>query len=407
MKESWSFIFILGRNADISIAEIHAVFEKNGWDYHLALESREVLIVSSENASAELLHKTLGGTIKIGKVEKVSLLESLETDLSVDFLLDNIFLKTTGKIQFGISVYNGGDRYVTDELTSKITGFSKGIKALLEQKGQSVRFAYSRDRFLSSVTVDKNKLIQKGAEILLIPTRDTVFIGKTLSVQEFEEFSKRDYGRPARDLKSGIMPPKLARMMINLAEIGATDVLLDPFCGSGTVLQEALLLGYTNIIGRDITDKAITDTKTNLDWLGREINFDLNPKIDVAVGDATKLSSSILPESISAIVTEPYLGPTLHGQLYPEKLQNITRELENLYLKAFAEFQKILKPGGAVVMVLPAFVQRNGAYFLPILSEITKLGFTQDKFGDSVRGTVTYGNNYDFVLREIVKFRKV
>lgn len=401
-----NLIFILGRNSELSVAEIKAVFEKNGWAYKLVIESKEILIVETENALPEVLHKTLGGTVKIGQVEKISSSKLLEEDLSVDFLLSKIFPQTGGKIQFGISVYNGGDSKQTEFLASKINTFSKGIKALLEQKQISARFAFNRDRFLSSVAVDKNKLIQKGAEILFIPCSNKIFIGKTLYVQEFEEFSARDYSRPARDLKSGIMPPKLARMMINLAEIHSNGILLDPFCGSGTVLQEAVLLGYKNIVGRDNSQKAVADTKTNLEWLFKNIVEKHNLNIDVKFGDATKLPADISAGSVSGIVTEPYLGPTLHGQLFPEKLQSITQELKNLYLAAFSGFNKVLEPHGVVVMILPAFVQKNRVHFLDILPEIEKLGFVQEKISDSVRGTVAYGNKYNFVLREIVKFRK-
>lgn len=400
------YIFILGRNPVLSVSEIRSVFEKNNWEYEVILESREVLIVASEKVDVEVLEKKLGGTVKIGKVEKISTMAGLEQDLDIDFFLEKILSSWDGKIQFGISVYDGGEKNVTEELAGMIIPFSKGIKALLEQKQRSVRFAFSRERTLSSVVVSKNKLIQNGAELLLIPSVDKVYIGKTLFVQEFEQFSRRDYGRPARDMKSGIMPPKLARMMINIAKVDEGGVLLDPFCGSGTMIQEALQLGFTTIIGSDISEKAIADTQENLNWLEKIVGLDISG-VELKKEDVGDIGRNVLPESISAIVTEPYLGPTLHNQMYPEKLQHILKELSSLYLKAFSEFQKVLTPGGVAVMILPAFSQRNGLVFMPIIEEVERLGFKSEQIGDTKRGTVVYGNKYDFVLREIIKMRKV
>lgn len=396
------YIFVLGRNSELSVAEILAVFEKEKWDFHQVAVSREILILESGEIDLSYLHKTLGGTVKIGIVEKESIFEDLENDLNTEFFENKILSNYSGKIQFGISVYDGGDRAGTENLSGKIIEFSKGIKALLEANGKSVRFAFSRERTLSSVTVSKNKLIEKGAELLLVPTREKVFIGKTLFVQEFEEFSKRDYGRPARDMKSGVMPPKLARMMINLAGISVDSVLLDPFCGSGTILQEAMLLGYKYIIGRDISEKAVSDTLKNLEWLEHTLGkFD--SEVTVKVGDVKNID--IAPNSVSAIVAEPYLGPTLHSTIFPEKLQHISRELSQLYLSSFRSFHKILKEHGVVVMILPVFTQKRGAYFLPIISEIENIGFKQEKIGDPHRGTILYGNKYDFVQREIIIMR--
>lgn len=400
------YIFVLGRNPVLSISEIRSVFQKNNWEYDVILESREVLLVASEQANVELLQKKLGGTVKIGKVEKISTFKNLEQDLDIDFFTEKILSSQTGKIQFGISVYDGGQKDITEELSKMIIPFSKGIKALLEEKQRSVRFAFSRERTLSSVVVSKNKLIQKGAELLLIPSMQNVYIGKSLFVQEFEQFSRRDYGRPARDMKSGVMPPKLARMMINIAQIDEDGVLLDPFCGSGTMIQEALQLGFKTIIGSDISEKAILDTKENLKWLEKVEGLDISG-VTIKKEDVGVIGKTILPESVSAVVTEPYLGPTLHNQIFPEKLHHISKELASLYVKAFSEFQKVLEPGGVVVMILPAFSQRTGLVFMPIIPEIEQLGFKSEQIGDTKRGTVVYGNKYDFVLREIIKMKKL
>lgn len=398
-----SFVFVLGRNNALSVAEIRAVFKKNGWDLTSLLESKEVLLVESKTADSEKLHKTLGGTVKIGKVVSVVKPDELTDLITADFLLGQVFARGSGKIQFGISIYDGGDKKLTEDLSSQISYLSKGIKALLEEKDVSARFAFSRDRHLSSVTVDKNKLIVKGAEILLVASQDMLYVGKTISVQEYEAFSGRDYARPSRDMKSGVMPPKLARMMINLAQAKEDEILLDPFCGSGTVLQEAAILGYKRLIGRDISVKAVEDTRINMKWLFERVQIQ-GVRLDVQPGDVKNLSLHG-SDHIGAIVTEPYLGPTLHGQLYEEKLKNIQQELKSLYLRAFESFKTVLKPQGVVVMILPVFVQKGHLASLDILPDIEKIGFVREKLSDERRATILYGDSYDYVIREIVKFK--
>lgn len=402
MKNAKSYIFVLGRNADLSVAEINSVCASHKWNYEEVLKTREVYIIDSDNLDADVLHKTLGGTVKIGEVVSVSHIDNIEETL--DFkLLSSVLAAKTGKVQFGISVYDGGVRQDTEYLDRAISPLCKSVKRELRNNDMSVRFAYNTERYLSSVVVTKDKLIEKGAEILLIPTIQGVIIGKTLSVQEFEAFSDRDYGRPVRDMKSGVMPPKLARMMINLSEILNDNVLLDPFCGSGTMLQEAVFLGFSDVIGRDISEKAIKDTKENLEWLFK--NAQVSAHVDVRQGSVFDLSKH-LKKKVHGIITEPYLGPTLHKPAERNTAQKTETELTTLYLSAFREFLKVLDKNGIVVFILPAFMRFGKTQYLDIISQIEKIGFKKENLSDNSRGTILYGNKYDFVLREIVKFRK-
>jgi len=57
--------------------------------------------------------------------------------------------------------------------------------------------------------------------------------------------------------------PYLARAMVNISEINKSKILYDPFCGSGSILIEAALMGF-KIIGSDINYKMIRGTSLNL-----------------------------------------------------------------------------------------------------------------------------------------------
>src|SRR5581483_10351866 len=220
--------------------------------------------------------------------------------------------------------------------------------------GIKSHFSNHTDQYLSSASVKKNKLLTDGAEIIILVSKDKLLVGKTLAVQEFEEFSKRDFGRPVRDMQSGVMPPKLARMMINIATGTHDKTILDPFCGSGTVLQEAVLLRYTNLYGTDNSEKAIEDSKINVEWLKKRFS-DLPINIHIEKYDVRKLSGLFSTETIDAIITEPYLGPNFKTHPHFKDILLIQEELKKLYLSAFKEFAKILKQNGTVLMIFPVF----------------------------------------------------
>ncbi len=367
------YVFILGRNAKLSAAEIKAILPNS----KILSETDIFLILENENFEAKKMLNRLGGTIKIGEV--VAEDQSSEyKEIIIENLKNN---PQENKLNFGVSFYG-----------TKPWKLGMEIKGELKAQGVSCRLVISRDQALSSVVVSKNKV----QEFLVLGKK---YLGKTLAVQEFEEYSARDYGRPGRDLVSGMMPPKLAKIMINLSQATKDMILLDPFCGSGTVIQEALLMGYQNIIGTDLSEKAIKDTKQNLDWLkNRGYNFsDKNYKIQIC--DVRDLSKKI--KEADVIVTEPFLGPPLKGRESLVQVKKIVQDLGDLYLKAFTEFKKVLKPNGRVVIIFPSFRVSGDILELPILDKIENMNFTklnQDK--------LIYSRPNQMVWRQINIFQK-
>jgi len=293
-------------------------------------------------------------------------------------------------------------------------------KKTIKQKGVSCRLVTSREKTLSSVVVEQNNLTTRGMEIVLIEEAETIYICKTEAVQAFKELSFRDFGRPERDDESGMIPPKLAQIMLNLSGkikdhcAETTDkpcylsTVLDPFCGSGTMLMEAALMGVTTIIGSDISEKAIDDTRRNTDWLKKTFptstfNFQLFKT------SATEISKDIKPNSVDAIVTEPYLGPQ-RGSHNPHQ---VAAELEKLYSAALKEFKKILKPDGKVVIIFPvqAVGTRPDFHFLnptlegwQVVSPIPEA--LRERLHTTRRETIVYGRQGQKVYREIVVLKK-
>ncbi|MBL7058233.1 methyltransferase domain-containing protein [Patescibacteria group bacterium] len=388
------YFFTLGNNPTLSIAEITARFPK---EQHIIVSDDVFILETKEKIDANATIETLGGTIKIGEIfNEVS---SNDQDLGkyINTVLD---CEQEGKYKFGISYY--GSKKLNDKR------LAMDIKNYLREKGVSSRWVTSKERTLSSVVVEQNKLTSKGIEIVLIKENNKLLLGKTLAVQPFKELSRRDYGRPARDDRSGMLPPKLAQILINLAQITDESVILDPFCGSGTVLTESILMGHKNIIGSDISEKAIGDSRQNITWI--QNNYKLkNSNYRLIVVSSLRISNKIKPSSVDAIITEPYLGPQ-RGEF---NIKNVVTEIEELYSKSLADFYKVLKPEGVIVMIFPIFNINGKRYFtntnlngLKIINPIPSNLLNSEVIKLTNKNTIIYSREGQKVEREITILKK-
>jgi tRNA G10 N-methylase Trm11 len=346
------YIFILGNNHALSAAEIMTTYP----DLQIISHHNNILIGEIKDLDCERAMSVLGGTIKIGQV----IARGIESQPIIDELTSG---NTDAKIKYGLSFYGVKPSKIGMEIKKELKGL-----------GLSCRLVTSKEKSLSAVIIKKERV----QDFIVLPN----MMAATRSVQDFEGYGKRDYDRPKSDAHSGMLPPKLARMMINLTGIKTNQTLLDPFCGSGTVLMEAATVGIGNIIGSDLSDKAVSDSKINLDWL---VDTDKLENINTKVYslDVKKISDKIAAESIDAIATEPYLGPPIKGSENEQQIRQIIAELEGLYLKAFNEFSKILKPGGRIVIVRPSW-HMDKTYDINIDKQIEQLGFRKQNTDELV-----------------------
>lgn len=259
----------------------------------------------------------------------------------------------------------------------------KVIKQSLKRYGIPSRFVVSRDSALSSVIVENELLTKKGCDIVVLQSPKETHVGKTLCVQPWRAFSARDYGRPERNVKSGMLPPKVARMIVNIAAPRQNETVLDPFCGSGTVLQEALLMGHRHVVGIDVNANAIRAARQNLAWLHLSI-----PKLVVA--DVRNLAHVLPPHSVNCIVSEGMLGPPT-----PHNITDIREKLQLFYEEVFSAFPSILKPGAVVVIALPAW-RRGGRITTLHYEKILQKGHCHP-----FHTPLLYGRQTAVVLRDI------
>ena len=377
-------LFIFGRTPGLSLAELTSFYPE------ATLLRPDIAVISGTIENPQDIIHTLGGTVKI--VETMGDVEELSEDSLLPILLSEA---RDNHITFGLSAY--GTR-MPDKLSSL-------VKKQLTLRGLVARYVETKhDEALSSVVIAKQQVV----ELVAIPQGQHFLVGITRAVQDFEDWNKRDFGRPAADPKAGMLPPKVARMIVNIALRGADaghhPMVVDPFCGVGTVLAEALLVG-ANVSGSDISETAIAHAKKNIEWLRREYPIIAHMYANIFVGDATHLSKYMAVDSADVIVTEPFMGENLDkkdlANLRPERVKNILRGLEKLYIGALKEWTHVLKTNGTIVMAMPAYDMGRAVMRVKnVVDRCESLGYTL------FTGPIEYSRPQAVVRREFYVFKK-
>ncbi len=363
-----AFLFVLGRTSDLSYLELTSLFARC---MRLTHDTASVELSVDDAADPQALLSKLGGTIKIARM--LGTVPSLEAHQLARYLLD-----IPGIRSFGISMY-GDVKSLDPEVLAD-------IKTLLGESGIHTRYVEAHEgNALSSVVVDK----QNVTELIVVSTGGRYTVGLTIAVQDVDTWSKRDFGRPFADPKSGMLPPKVARMAVNI--VGKNGTLLDPFCGMGTILGEALLAGWHGF-GSDQSYDVIEKAKKNIAWLGTP------GKTQFFVSDATHVSEHLPKEAVDAIVTEPFLGNTQRGD---RPVKNIIKGLEKLYIGCLKDWHHVLKPKGKVVIALPQYAIRGKTYFVKnVIDRCENLGYTV------VHGPIEYSRPQAIVRRQFFVLTK-
>ncbi len=391
------YFVVLGKWPALSAAEL---YQLGAVQPGRSEAGQDFIVFEQGSVDINLLPSQCGGIVKSGEIIFSSRPQARELQ---SFLTEQ--MKIEEKVYLGFSFYPASTK---KQKKKELFALGIELKRYLKQQGFKVRLVESREGNLSSVIVEKNKLTSRnGVEFVYLQLDKKVYVGRTLAVQPFAELGRRDYGRPARDDKSGMLPPKLAQIMVNLAGADRSGKLLDPFCGSGTVLQEALLLGWRQVAGADKEKQATSATKKNLTWLKGHFQLD-DFSVKVVTADVRELVDHFPAEYFSAIVTEPFLGPP---QIVRAEVKQIQKQLFALYLSAYKAFHQLLKAGGRVVMVWPVIF---GSY-LPLQDRVSALGFTkveplppawQNIYHLNKRGNLEYGRVGQKVKRELTIWQK-
>lgn len=314
----------------------------------------------------------LGGTIKIATKVQDTTLSSVESDLAELISFDsqkNVAITVIGPAQLNVHA-----------IKTKVV------------ETRPVRFLSLETSGHSLVALRKQHI----SEFVVFNDGIDLIIAKTIWIHDADDWTRRDRSKPYHAIKRGMLPPKVARIMVNLATRGKGMVLADPFCGTGTVLAEALLSGCS-VIGSDTEPSAIEGSKQNLDWL-ISIYAPLAVSYELSISEASHLHQKV--SLIDAIASEPYMGPLIEeGRFDLTKIKNIAKGLEKLYIGALRSWHGILTGKGRVVFIIPSFYANNRVISTLAVDDFARLGY-------NLISTVPYGKPGATVVRNITILEK-
>lgn len=362
------YLAVLGRQPSISLAELESLFTK--------VEIKSTNLASFESDETISIDR-LGGCLKIARP-----LEATPLDF-----LNNLPI---GKITLGVSDYSRNAN------ARKTGAEALKLKKILTRHERSVRVIPNKDAVLSTATAFHNSLGLKQNHIELIKFGKEWFV--SCGVQNINAYARRDQARPARDAKVGMLPPKLAQILINLCgDLAQGARVLDPFCGTGVVLQEAYLMGYKPY-GTDLSERMVDYSNKNLAWLSKKTD-----KLCQA-GDATSYEWT---PPIDAVACETYLGQPMSQPPAEVKLREEKQYCKSIILGFLKNLSHQITSNTPVVVAVPAWLRDNGSYSrLNLLDEIEKLGYNLVRFKTASQRDLLYYREGQVVAREIIVLRK-
>ncbi len=347
---------VLGHQPHISLSELAAVVP--GFSL-LGIEQKTVALFSSAAELDSEIMQMLGGTVFIA--ERIT-----EADVSMEDVPRILCAEVSDvkkKITFGLRCFGIPKRDIKN-------AYRKGKEALRKQSRPS-RYIGNESRPAATPLLLQADILngKKGVELFLIGNEHGLWAGKTIAAQNINAYTWRDMEKPVRDTTVGLLPPKLAQVMLNFGawavcrNVMASPVPLvtsrrkraiytvfDPFCGTGVIPLECLLRGW-NILASDVMLKAVNGTKKNIEWIRKErkiLKKDVTD--DVYKHDATKaFTVKNLPDMV---VTETSLGLALTKRPSLRNAEKYRKESEKLQA-AFLRNAAATLPGVPLVVTWP------------------------------------------------------
>jgi len=386
------YIAILGRQPALGITELECLYGADS--------VRWFSDTSATIDSSDFNFERLGGAQKAGRV-----VASLHGDWrQIGTQLISTYAESwkgrNGKITLGISAYG----FTASARDVQKVGII--LKGKLKNSGVSLRLIPNLEPALNTATSHHNKLglSENKVELLIIRSSNgRVIIAESVGAQNITALAARDQARPKTDAFVGMLPPKLARMMINFASPLANENIriLDPFCGTGVVLQEAALLGY-NSYGTDLSEKMVDYSRQNLAWIVGKRHLHTTQTIEQ--GDAMAYRWT---PPVDAVVCETYLGQPFSAPPSPTKLEEVRGNCNHIVSTFLRNIAPQIAPNTPLILAIPAWRAQDGHFaHLPLINELAALGYTRAHL-DHVRDEqLLYYRENQVVARELLILRK-
>jgi tRNA G10 N-methylase Trm11 len=394
------YAFTLGREWKLSLAELLAIFGIH--TYRWNSETVALLSIEDTNSSElSLLFRKIGGSVRVIEILDETDERRFATDV-INYLQDSKTKKkneewenTRTKVTFALGAYS---------IEFRLSDIGLRIKKTLQENGKSARLVNTENENINAASFKKERLSKSQTEFNIISIGNTIYIGRTLVCQDIDAYSHRDTAK-SRDMIVGMMPPKLAQILINLALDWKNNSLsveswsfsnicvYDPFCGLGTTLIEAANMGITKLLGSDLSPQMVRSTRESLDtfvaeekmWQERIITAWWKPNkdfssmhYDIFELDAMKIFRHFEGKKIenTVIVSEWYLGAIMQKEsITIDRVKSERMSLMRMY-DAFFRGLKNLGFKWNIVMTFPFWdIRGNCSYFTEIYDVLEDAGY--------------------------------
>lgn len=413
------YIFILGKNYRLALAEIDTYLQTAQYRGKILDYSTNCAIVEFDNQEIDLdeigdLMIRLGSVQKIGFMYDFIDINILKSAFPVnmeenrpkiyagrkylDNTLNDLIFEIFPKIdheEFFIanSIYpeSFDDPYYSQVLIRYVLHYlNKFFNTTLKEQGakKAIYYKYPQKNIESGKLNPifphhyfAYKLYEPNrAEILYCVTDQGMYIGRTITVSDSNLQKELDEKRPFKKFKQTI-PPKFAKTLISFLQLERpldNKRILDPFCGSGTILQFALLTGLKPY-GTDNDQTQVDGTRANLEYtaklLGIHIPREKIKKI-VFLSRISELSKRFKPNYFDGMATEPVLLPFFRNEPdYDQTVSLVNEKVIPVYEQLFHQASIVLKPNSRISLIAPGVItQGNRQVVLPIQEMASNAG---------------------------------
>ena len=303
------FFLLSGENETLPFAELFAIFEAENINFSILERLDQVIRIESDPKCIEFVNIRSAYT----RVCSLELYTSIADHTTIIEAIKNIefdkFIKE--KETFAVRI----KRIKNYAEKSTIMNFEKEIGEIILKNTKKTKVNLSRPDKIFFGILTSGKFI----------------FGLKISTIWPKPFGERRPRKKPFFHPSG-MPSKLARSMVNLARAKRNDLLVDPFCGTGSTLIEATYIGCRTI-GLDAKIKMLGGCKKNLN------HYNITPE-GLILADARKPPIT----KVDCVVTDPPYGRCC------STMKSTTKKIVE---EVLSSFKPILDKGGKICIASP------------------------------------------------------
>jgi tRNA G10 N-methylase Trm11 len=313
--------FILGRNPELSRVEVLEFLKARGRTHREVLFEENLLIVETDEGEKFDIQE-FGGVMWLGEI-------TFEGEDGLEEYLESGEIVPADK--FSYAVFGNGDEEIVKDVFKE-----RKKKAMIKHGGKQIEFQGG----------EKVDLPKADFGIFFHESDDAVYFG--LATQEYDNFQvkKRDMEKPVRR-ESLAISPRLAKILVNLSGATPRSLVLDPFCGIGGILQEALIKGI-NAHGIDKDKDATIGAEENLKWILSE--YKTNARYTVEFKDSVKAPDL----QFAGIATETPLGKVFRKKPTDNEAKKVIQDFEALIIPILKRLKSVKKPAANIAITFPA-----------------------------------------------------